>query len=144
MTDGEFKILNHSAKGFEKFSDGKQIQKNFSPDSVLKKDDEYILIEHETEPNRKTIVADVFKAAYFLQENKKGILVIAMTPKGKSSFESYPNHVIPYFQWLKQRTNLTEVFFIREKDYCLNGKALEINGAEFRKKCTSLNYLCKK
>lgn len=97
MTDSEFKILNHRAKGFENFSDGKQVQKNYSPDFVLKCADEYILIEHETEPNRKTIVADVFKAAYFLQDKKQGTLVITLTPKGKSSFESYPNHVIPYF-----------------------------------------------
>lgn len=144
MTDREFKILNHRAKGFEDFSDGKQIQKYFSPDFVLKNSDEYILIEHETEPNRKTIVADVFKAAYFLQEKNTGTLVIVMTPKGESSFESYPNHVKPYFQWLKARTNLTEVLFIREKDYCPNGKSLEINGSEFKKKCTSLNDLCKK
>ena len=93
---------------------------------------------------QKTIVADVFKAAYFLQEKNTGTLVIVMTPKGESSFESYPNHVKPYFQWLKARTNLTEVLFIREKDYCPNGKSLEINGSEFKKKCTSLNDLCKK
>lgn len=55
MTDREFKILNHRAKGFEDFSDGKQIQKYFSPDFVLKNSDEYILIEHETEPNRKQL-----------------------------------------------------------------------------------------
>jgi hypothetical protein len=52
--------------------------------------------------------------------------------------------VKPYFQWLKERTNLSEVFFIHEKDYCLNGKALEINGSEFKKKCTTFNYLWRK
>lgn len=141
MTDSEFKILIHKCEGYKNYR-VRPVYSNSSPDAILHNENDFIIIEHETEPNRKAVVADVFKAAYFLQGEKQGTLVIALTPKGKSSFESYPNHVIPYFQWLKERTNLTEVLFIHEKDYCLNGKVLEINGSEFKKKSTSLNYLC--
>jgi len=131
MKDADFKILNHRAKGFTKHSEGKTIEKNYSPDVSLKNKNNYILIEHETEPNRKTIVADVIKAAHFLQNERTGILVIVMTPKGKSSLISYPNHVKPYLIWIKDKTNLKEVYFLSEADYFQNGNILEINSKQF-------------
>lgn len=131
MKDADFKILKHHAKGFTKHSEGKTIEKNYSPDVSLKNKDKYILIEHETEPNRKTIVADVIKAAHFLQNDRTGILVIVMTPKGNSSLQSYPNHVKPYLVWVKDKTNLKEVYFLSEADYFQNGNILEINSKQF-------------
>lgn len=131
MKDADFKILKHHAKGYSKYSDGKEIENNFSPDYVLSKGDDFILIEHETEPNRKTIVADVIKAAHFLQNDRTGILVIVMTPKGTSSLKSYPNHVKPYLIWIKDKTNLKEVCFLSEADYYQNGNILEINSKQF-------------
>jgi hypothetical protein len=131
MKDADFKILNHHAKGFTKHSEGKTIEKNYSPDVSLKNKNNYILIEHETEPNRKTIVADVIKAAHFLQNDRTGILVIVMTPKGNSSLQSYPNHVKPYLVWVKDKTNLKEVYFLSEADYFQNGNILEINSKRF-------------
>ena len=38
MKGVEFKILNHQAKGYSKFSDGKENENNFNPDYVLSKD----------------------------------------------------------------------------------------------------------
>lgn len=131
MKDADFKILKHHAKGFTKLSEGKTIEKNYSPDVSLKNKNNYILIEHESEPNRKTIVADVIKAAHFLQNDRTGILVIVMTPKGTSSLKSYPNHVKPYLIWIKDKTNLKEVYFLSEADYFLNGNILEINSKQF-------------
>lgn len=131
MKDADFKILKHYSKGFTKHSEGKTIEKNYSPDVSLKNKNNYILIEHETEPNRKTIVADVIKAAHFLQGIRTGILVVVMTPKGKSSLKSYPNHVKPYLIWVKDQTNLKEVYFLSEADYYQNGNILEINSKQF-------------
>lgn len=132
MKDAEFKILKHYAKGYSKFSNGKEIENNYSPDFVLNKGNDFILIEHESEPNRKTIVADVIKAAHFLQNDRAGILVIVMTPKGISSLKSYPNHVQPYLVWIADKTNLKEVYFISEADYFQNGNVLEINNKKFK------------
>jgi hypothetical protein len=131
MKDADFKILKHRANGYSKFSDGREIENNFSPDYVLSKGNDYILIEHETEPNRKTIVADVIKAAHFLQGERKGYLVIVMTPKRKSSIQSYPNHVETYLVWIKDKTNLKEFYFLSEADYFQNGNILEINSKQF-------------
>lgn len=131
MKDAEFKIINHHAKGYSKFADGKEIENNYSPDYVLSKSNDFILIEHETEPNRKTIVADVIKAAHFLQGERTGSLVVVITPKRNSSLLSYPNHVKPYLVWVKDKTNLKEVYFISEADYFQNGNIVEINSQQF-------------
>lgn len=132
MKDRDFKILKHHSKGYSKFSVGRVIENNFSPDYVLNKGNDFILIEHETEPNRKTIVADVIKAAHFLQGERTGLLVIVMTPKRNSSLQSYPNHVQPYLVWIMDKTNLKEVYFISEADYFQNGNVLEINNKKFK------------
>ena len=137
MKDLEFKALKHECRNFGLYSTGTAIERNYNPDSVLKYDDEFVIIEHETEPNRKTIIADIFKAAYFLQKEKKGILVIVLTPKGKSSFESYPKHCLPYFSWLKERTNLEDVYFVHEKKYFYEDKVLVIKGDDFEQNSIS-------
>jgi len=36
MKDADFKILSHNAKGYVKHSNGKTIEKNYSPDVSLK------------------------------------------------------------------------------------------------------------
>jgi hypothetical protein len=141
MKDEEFKVLPHACKDYELYSSGNAIQKNYSPDFVLKSTNKYILIEHETAPNRKTILADIFKAAYFLQKEKEGVLVIVMTPKGTSSFESYPKHSLPYFKWLKEKTNLKDVIFIHESHYYEGNVVLVIDDNDFMKKATSLNSM---
>jgi hypothetical protein len=144
MKDSEFKTISHSCDGYEKHTCGNAIQKNYSPDYVLKRGNEYIIIEHETEPNRKTIIADIFKAAFFLKDDYKGFLIIVMTPKGTSSFESYPKHALPYYKWLKDKTNLKEVIFVHESQYFKDKTVLVINEEEFTLKSTSLNFMLKK
>ncbi len=131
MKDADFKILQHHAKGYSKFCDGKKIENNFSPDFVLNKGKDFIIIEHESEPNRKTIVADMIKTAHFLQGERTGSLVIVMTPKRNSSLKSYPKHIKPYLVWIKNKTNLKDVYFISEADYFHNGIILEINSEQF-------------
>ncbi len=115
------------------FSNGKSIYKNYIPDCVLKKENEYIILEHETEPNRKPILANILKAAVFLQNEKSEILINVITPKRKSSLKSYVNHSEEYFQWLKEKSNLKAVYFILMEDYCTNG-IIEINGKLFIEK----------
>ncbi len=131
MKDSEFKSSTHTCTGFTVFSTGREIEKNYSPDIVLVCANDFIIIEHETEPNRKTIVADIFKAAFFLQGKREGLLIIVMTPKGSSSFESYPRHVEKYVRWLIEKTNLKKVLFIHPDCYFNNGSILEINTEDF-------------
>lgn len=138
MRDSDFKALKHCCDDFVLYSNGSAINKNYSPDCVLKRHDEYVIIEHETEPNRKTVVADIFKAAYFLQGKKEGVLVIVMTPKGTSSFESYPKHSLPYFEWLSERTNLRDVYFIQESLYFKEENVLTVRSDVFNQISTSL------
>ena len=143
MKDFEFKALKHTCTDFELYSSGKAIQENYSPDCVLICENKYVIIEHETEPNRKTVIADIFKASYFLQNEKQGILIIVLTPKGQSSFESYPKHFLPYFNWLKERTNLQDVHFVHETNYYKNEIVLAINGEGFEQNATSLKRMQK-
>lgn len=141
MKDAEFKSLNHCCNNYEIYSQGKEIEKNYSPDFVLKLQNDFILIEHETEPNRKTIIADIFKAGHFLQNQRNGILVIVMTPKKPSSFKSYTVHVLEYYRWIKSKTNLRDVFFVHQLEYYKNGIILKINDSNFIKNAISLNSL---
>lgn len=141
MRDFEFKALNHYCDNYTVHSQGQEIEKNYSPDYVLENGNNYIIIEHETEPNRKTIIADIFKAGFFLKETREGILIIVMTPKGTSSFESYQKHVLKYFAWLKSLTNLKDVYFVLETDYLANSILMKINDEYFLKNAISLNSM---
>lgn len=141
MKDLEFKALSHCCEGYIVYSNGTQIEKNYSPDYTLSRGNQFVIIEHETEPNRKTIIADIFKASHFLQNEREGVLIIVMTPKGKSSFGSYPKHVLSYFKWLKTRTNLTDVIFVHESHYYSDNVIMIINDDNFAKKSTSLTSM---
>lgn len=141
MKDKDFKNIDHSCEGYFKYSNGKSISGKYNPDYTLKCENQFIIIEHENEPNRKTIVADIFKASYFLKKEYKGILVIVLIPKGKSSFESYIKHSLQYFLWLKDKTNLQDVIFIRDSDYFSEKSVLTINGKKFNELSISLNSL---
>ena len=138
MKDIDFKKLSHHCPEYKKYSDGKSIGKSYSPDYALKFNNDYILFEHESEPNRKTIVADVVKAAHFFQGNKTGILIIVITPKRNSSLESYPKHVKLYYDWINDKTNLREIYFILESEYFSNGIIIEINSKIFMDKSHKL------
>ena len=131
MNDREFKDLKHLAKGYRNYSDGGNIEKNYQPDFSLLNGEDYILLEHESEPNRKTILADMIKAAHFLQGEKTGILVIVMTPKRRSSLESYPKHIQAYLDWIGDKTNLKTVYFIYESDYMTDKQCIAINSTLF-------------
>ncbi|MGK4568157.1 hypothetical protein [Flavobacterium sp. 3HN19-14] len=137
MRDSEFKIIDHTCLEYEVFSRGAEIEKNYSPDFSLKSKNNYIFIEHETDPNRKTIIADIFKAAYFLQNEKEGIVIIVLKPK--SSLTSYVKHVAKYCIWLQMKTNLKDVFFIDESKYYSNQVVLEIHSEKFIEHAISVN-----
>ena len=138
MKDSDFKILNHLCLGYSIYSKGKRIAKNYTPDFVLNKNDEYIILEHETTPNRKTIVANIFKASLFLQDNKSGYLIIVLTPKKGSSIKSYVNHCEEYFNWLKNRTNLKGIYFIHMDAYKIDIDLNEIFSNQFQNKSLTL------
>lgn len=140
MRDAEFKKLKHSCNGYAPY-ERKKLEDKYNPDYILVCCNKYILFEHETEPNRKTIVADIFKAAYFLSGSRRGILVIVMTPKGGSSFKSYHKHVLPYFKWLLDRTNLEDVIFVEEHLYFQDEIVLTILGETFAERSVSMKLM---
>ena len=131
MNDKKFKGLNHFCIDYTNYSKGEQIEKNYSPDFVLKKGTDFIILEHETEPNRKTILANIFKAAHFLQKEKTGKLIIVMNPKRGSSMKSYIKHSKKYFEWIKDFSNIEQVYFLEKVKYFQDETVLEIGSADF-------------
>ena len=80
----------------------------------------------------------MIKAAHFLQAEKTGILVIVMTPKRNSSLDSYPKHIEKYFNWIKDKTNLKEIYFIDESNYSNSKGVQEIGSKIFKSQCLNI------
>jgi len=131
ISDKTFKSLPHSSKGFEKYLNGQQIEIEYKPDFVLKKGNEFIILESENSSSRKMYVGGMLKAAYFLQKKRVGILVFVIKPKINTKVSSIAKHLGPYFNWMKDNTNLSDVYVIDEKHYFKNNITLSIRGEEF-------------
>ena len=71
IPDKQFKELNHTFKGYAKYLCGQSLEPGYKPDFVLKKGNEYLILESENSSSRKTFVGGMIKAAHFLQ-NEKG------------------------------------------------------------------------
>lgn len=140
MRDKEFKKHLHNCEQYVVHSRGEAVSPKYHPDIVLAWDNQYIIVEHESKPSRKTIVADVFKAALFLQGQKSGYIVIVLTPRGKS-IHSYLRNVSECFYWLRERTNLTSVVFIHEEHYFQNGIPVQIGCTYFVENCITLSVV---
>lgn len=139
MNDREFKRLGHRCQGFNAHSYGKQIASKYSPDVSLCCGNQYWIIEHESEPNRKTIIADIAKAAHFLSGTRIGALLIVLTPKGGSSFRSYAEHCKGFLRWIKTNSNLKEVHFISPENYYDGVSVLAIGSEQFFAKCVTIS-----
>src|SRR5436190_21098252 len=133
IPDKIFKNLIHAYKGYEVFLKGNALEQGYKPDYVLKKGDDYIILESENSSSRKTFVGGMIKAAHFLQDKKTGILIFVMVPKKNTKVVSITNHLIPYFKWVKQKTNLREIFVIEAKIYFNKQIVLAIDGKDFKK-----------
>lgn len=124
ITDSAFKGLFHSYQGYGKFSDGAEIMEGYKPDYVLKKDNQYVILESENNTNRKMFVGCLMKAAYFLCGENTGFLVIVLHEHDNTTLEQIWKHLVPYFQWVKRGglTNMEKVYLIKDKDYLAEDK----------------------
>jgi hypothetical protein len=131
IPDKIFKALEHKYKKHEVFLKGGNLEKGYRPDYVLKKGNDYIILESENTSSRKTFVGGLIKAAHFLTENKTGILVFVIVPKKNTTGNSIVKHLKPYYKWIKDKTNLKKVYIIEANKYYAKEKVLEIATKEF-------------
>ncbi len=138
MRDKDFKNLEHKSENYFPFSSGKIIPNTkYAPDySLTNHNGEYLILENENLPNRKPILANILKAGIFLSNERKGILVIVIKPK--SSLVSYIKNSIEYFNWIRIRTNLIDVFFIDNDKYIKNNRPIQLLSKEFLENSISL------
>lgn len=141
IPDKIFKSLEHKCTGYQKFLKGESIEKGYKPDYVLKKENDYIILESENSSSRKTFVGGMVKAAHFLRNEKRGTLVFIIVPKVNTKATSIAKHLEVYFNWLKNITNLERVIVIEANNYYTGTAVLEIGSAEFQKCSMMVNIL---
>ena len=78
IPDKLFKSLEHSNKGFIKYMNGQTLEAGYKPDYVLKKNNDYLILESENCSSRKTFVGGMMKAAHFLQNQRSGNLIFVI------------------------------------------------------------------
>lgn len=98
IPDKIFKNLIHAYRGYKVFLNGSALEMGYKPDYVLKRGNDYIILESENSSSRKTFVGGMIKAAHFLQEEKTGVLVFVIVPKKNTKATSIANHLVPYFK----------------------------------------------
>lgn len=121
IPDSLFKKLPHFSCGFKFFSAGTILHKGYKPDYVLRNGNKYILLESENNTNRKMFIGCVMKAAFFLQGEKSGELVIVLHEHSNTTVEQIYEHIKPYFYWIKDNgiTNLERIVIISDNDYMI-------------------------
>ena len=140
MKDKKFKSLSHMAAGYEVYRDGGELSKGYKPDFVLKKANNFIIMECDTGTTRKGFIGGLIKAAKFLTGNKTGILIFIIKEKKNTRIAQIHSHLIEYFHWIKPLTNLESVYLLKVEDYCIDEKPIEILGNDFitNSKCIKL------
>jgi hypothetical protein len=133
IPDKAFKALQHSHKGYVKHLNGQILEKGYKPDYVLKKRDNYIILESENSSSRKTFVGGMIKAAHFLQGERKGKLVFIIVLKKNTTAYSIAKHLRPYLKMVRGRTNLKEVFVVESSSYYCNNSLLALDCNDFKK-----------
>jgi len=134
MRDYEFKNLNHYCAGYEIILNGGELSKGYKPDVVLQNKQNYIILESEHSSSRKHIMGGMMKAARFLTNNKHGVLVVVIQIKKNTNVDQIQKHLIQYLDWIKNITNLRDVYIISDIDYC-NGSdetPIELLKARFK------------
>jgi len=131
IPDRLFKSLLHNCTGYEKYLTGQSLELGYKPDYVLKKENDFIILESENSSSRKTFVGGLVKAAHFLQGERTGILIFIIVPKENTTVSAIANHLKAYLSWIKEKTNLSKVFVIEAGQYYNNGTLLKIGEEEF-------------
>lgn len=134
IIDKTFKNLRHRYGDYEEKSNGSELVKGYKPDYVLQKSDDYVILESECSTNRKMFIGCMMKAAHFLQGENTGILVIVLSEHDNTKVHQITNHLKSYFEWIKDKTNLSKVFVINSRDYWDGERTISIDSDEFRNK----------
>lgn len=124
IPDKIFKNLNHSFDGFQKLSNGQFLESGYKPDYVLKKGNDFIILESENCSSRKTYVGGLIKAAHYLQNEKTGKLIFVIEPKKNTKVVSIARHLKKYLDWLGKMTNLNDVYVIEANKYYCESKGV--------------------
>lgn len=133
VKDKDFKLLNHRSKGYDVFLKGGDLESGYCPDYVLKRDNEYIILESENATSRKTFVGGMLKAAHFLTGSNRGILIYVITPKENTKVSSIVEQIRTYFDYIRGITNLWKIYVIEDEKYTMNGDVIPIDSEEFNK-----------
>ena len=102
MKDSLFKQLSHSAEGYAVLNSGGQLTKGYKPDTVLQKENEYIIMECDTGTSRKGYLGSMLKAARFMTNEKNGILILVIKEKPNTTVKQIAEHLREYLAWLKR------------------------------------------
>lgn len=133
MKDKLFKNLLHNAEGYSVLNSGGQLAKGYKPDTVLKKENDYIIMECDTGTSRKGYLGAMLKAARFLTNEKNGILVLVIKEKPNTKVRQIAEHLEEYLVWVKSLTNLRVVYLIETTKYCPGKLPLKIMSSAFEK-----------
>lgn len=133
INDKDFKSLKHECKGYDVFLQGGDAESGYRPDYVLKRDNEYIILESENATSRKTFIGGMLKAAHFLTGSNFGILIYVITPKKNTKVSSIKHQIKTYFDYIREITNLRKIYVIEADKYVMNGDAISIDSEEFKK-----------
>lgn len=139
MKDKFFKNLLHNAEGYSVLNSGGQLVKGYKPDTVLQKDNEYIIMECDTGTSRKGYLGAMLKAARFLSNDRKGVLVLVIREKPNTKVKQIAEHLQEYLVWLQPLTNLNIVYLIESNIYCPDENPLELLSSEFITTATIIN-----
>jgi len=131
IPDKIFKAIAHNCAGYDKFSNGGQLEQGYKPDYVLKKGSDYIILESENSSSRKTFVGGMIKAAHFLQNLNTGILIFIIVPKNNTQASAIARHLRKYLSWLRDKTNLKDVYVIEADSYYKDESVLTLGSPEF-------------
>ena len=93
IPDKLFKRLLHQCDGYEIHLSGNSLEPGYKPDFVLKKEEDYLILESENASSRKTFVGGMIKAAHFLQGNRTGKLIFVIVAKKNTSARAIANHL---------------------------------------------------
>ena len=140
MQDSDFKSLEHHCKGYKIVLKGGELSKGYKPDVVLKQENNYIILESEHSSSRKHILGGMVKAAKYLTGERKGCLVVVLQLKKNTTVDQIRNHLGQYLSWLKDMTNLKDVYVISDVNYCknINCRPIELLSDKFNKSASKV------
>ena len=131
IPDRIFKSLEHVYKDYKKYLNGQELEKGYKPDYVLKKKNQFVILESENNSSRKMYVGGMIKAAHFLKDEKSGILIYVIKHRNNTKPISIANHLRKYFEWIKDKTNLQEIYVIDTETYLTDDKVLPLDCEDF-------------